>query len=64
MLKEGGKYYINYNGHECKFIPKIREKDNWKDKISGKVIYIESGAYNPSSWYREVTIQRENIKMK
>ena len=65
MLKNGGHtYYIIYNGYECKFIPKNPEEKNRKDEILGEVLYIENGAYNPSSWYREVAIKKEDIKIK
>lgn len=47
-----------YNNIKCKFIP---DNNNNISEVKEKVIYIDSGSYNPNYWYKNVTVSVNKI---
>ena len=54
------KMYIMYNNIKCKFIPDNNNNNNVSE-VKGKVLYIDSGSYNPNYWYKNVTVSVDKI---
>ena len=53
------KMYIMYNDIKCTFIPE--NNNNNSKEVKGKVLYIDSGSYNPNYWYKNVTVSVDKI---
>ena len=63
MCNLDNKYYVNYRGSECKFIPLIKKDiKELPNLVKGKVLFIDKGEYNPLGWYKELTINKKEIK--
>ena len=56
------EFKIMYKNVLCNFIPNnnysLKEIPN---TIEGKVIFIGEGEYNPIGWYRDITVNKEDI---
>ena len=56
------KYKIIYNEVECVFIPDMETTfDKLPDMVQGRVLYVDQGEYNPSSWFKSITVMKQNI---
>ncbi len=65
MCNLDNKYYVNYRGYECKFIPLIKkDMKDLPNLVKGKVLFIDNGEYNPLGWYKELMIDKIHIKEK
>lgn len=53
---------IVYKDVKCSFIPDSNARfSELPDNIKGKVLYLESGEYNPTGWYKELIVKKKDI---
>lgn len=53
---------IVYKDVKCSFIPDSNACfSELPDNIKGKVLYLESGEYNPTGWYKEIIVKKKDI---
>ena len=60
--KDKQRFVIRYKNTDCYFLPENSvDPHNLPDEISGHVIYAEPGEYNPESWLKYITIEKDDI---
>ena len=56
------EFKIMYKDTLCEFIPSLNcSLDEIPDTIKGKVVYVNTGEYNPSGWFHDVIVNKEDI---
>ena len=56
------EFKIMYKNTLCEFIPSLNcSLDEIPDTIKGKVVYVNAGEYNPSGWFHDVIVNKEDI---
>lgn len=55
-------FQIIFKDEKCKFFPNEDVSfEKQPDRISGKVLYVEQGEYNPISWYKPIVVKKSDL---
>ena len=55
-------FQIIFKHEKCNFFPHEDVSfEKQPDSISGKVLYVEQGEYNPISWYKPIVVKKSDL---
>ena len=55
-------FQIIFKHEKCNFFPNEDVSfEKQPDRISGKVLYVEQGEYNPISWYKPIVVKKSEL---
>ena len=56
------EYKVVYRHQICSFHPtNDMPFEQISDFVEGKVLFIENGEYNPTSWYKPVVVKKSDL---